>query len=54
MDKTERALQIWQALVSAAHNRPVLTYALVANLIGVGQQGRGAIAIRPFLGVLMR
>jgi hypothetical protein len=32
-----RAIQIWQVLISAAHNRQVLTYGIVADLIGVGQ-----------------
>jgi hypothetical protein len=54
MTKVERALQVWQVLIAAAYNRQILTYSIVADLIGVGQEGRGAIAIRPYLGPLMR
>lgn len=36
MTKAERAQQIWQVLVSAASNRQVLTYGLVADRIGMG------------------
>jgi hypothetical protein len=51
MDKYDRALQIWQVLISAAHNRQILTYEIVAELIGLGRQG--AIAIGPaYLGIL--
>ena len=52
MTRVERALQIWQILISAAHNRQVLTYEIVADLIGIGK--KGAIGIRSYLGVLMR
>lgn len=50
--RLERALQIWQVLISAAHNRQVLTYEIVAELIGVGAQA--AITIKLYLGILMR
>jgi putative restriction endonuclease len=35
MDVTQRALQIWPILTAAAHNRQVLTYQLVGELIGM-------------------
>lgn len=34
-----RALQIWQILISAAHNRQVLTYGLLAKMVGYGGGG---------------
>jgi len=36
MRKSERAQQVWQVLVSAAYNRQVLTYGILAKLIGMG------------------
>lgn len=36
MKRPERALQIWQVLVGAAHNRQILTYEILARLIGMG------------------
>jgi hypothetical protein len=36
MTRSERGQQIWQVLVSAAHNRQILTYKLLAELIGMG------------------
>ncbi len=36
MTRPERALQIWQVLVGAAHNRQILTYEILARLIGMG------------------
>jgi hypothetical protein len=50
--RLHRALQIWQVLVSAAHNRQVLTYEIVAELIGMNK--KGAIAIKLYLAILMR
>ncbi len=50
--RLRRALQIWQVLISAAHNRQVLTYGLVADLIGMGKEG--AISIKLYLAILMR
>jgi len=38
MTTYERALQIWQILISAAHNRQVLTYEIVGKHIGLGPQ----------------
>jgi alkylated DNA nucleotide flippase Atl1 len=49
MTKSERAQQVWQVLVSAAHNRQVFTYGILANLIGMGP---GTLA-RP-LGCVMK
>jgi hypothetical protein len=54
MTKLQRALQVWQVLISAAHNRQVLTYKIISALIGVGMHGSGAIAMGPYLAVLMR
>lgn len=54
MTHIERAIQVWQVLISAAHNRQVLTYEIVADLIGLGQHGKGAIALSTYLGTLMR
>jgi alkylated DNA nucleotide flippase Atl1 len=34
--REERAQQIWQVLVSAAHDHQIITYAEVADLIGMG------------------
>lgn len=39
MTINERALQIWQILISAAHNRQVLTYEIVGNLTGLQPLG---------------
>lgn len=36
MKRSERALQIWQILISAAHNRQILTYKIVGNYTGMG------------------
>jgi uncharacterized protein involved in copper resistance len=36
MKRSERAMQIWQILISAAHNRQVLTYKIVGELTGMG------------------
>jgi len=35
MTRAERALQIWQVLIGAAHNRQILTYEILAGLIGL-------------------
>ena len=39
MTTNERALQIWQILISAAHNRQVLTYEIVGKLTGLQPLG---------------
>lgn len=36
MKREERAQQIWQVLVSAAHNHQIITYGELASLIGMG------------------
>jgi hypothetical protein len=36
MKRSERAVQIWQILISAAHNRQILTYKLVGKHTGMG------------------
>jgi alkylated DNA nucleotide flippase Atl1 len=51
MTRIERALQVWQVLTCAAHNRQVLTYELVAERIGLGG---GARALAQILGIVMR
>jgi hypothetical protein len=39
MTSHERAVQIWQVLISAAHNRQTLTYEGLGALIGVPPHG---------------
>lgn len=39
----QRAAQIWAVLALAAHNRQVLTYDIVAQLIGVPRMGLGRL-----------
>lgn len=39
----ERATQVWSVLALAARNRQVLTYGIVADLIGVPMPGLGKI-----------
>jgi hypothetical protein len=39
MNTYERAVQIYQVLISAAHHRQLLTYDIVGKLIGVPRQG---------------
>ena len=39
MNTYERAIQIYQILISAAHNRQLLTYDIVGKHIGVPRQG---------------
>ncbi len=34
-----RAQQIWQILISLAHNRQIITYKMLADLIGIGGGG---------------
>jgi hypothetical protein len=41
MTTYERALQIYQVLIAAAHSRQTLTYELVGRLIGVPGRGLG-------------
>ena len=43
MTLAERALQVWQVLIAAAHNRQTLTYGDVAHLTGMATQGLGRI-----------
>ncbi len=40
---SERALQIWSVLALAAKNRQVLTYDILAKLIGVPRAGLGQL-----------
>lgn len=49
MTTFERALQIYQVLIGAAHNRQVLSYRIVGELVGLPQQGLAA-----HLGHIMR
>jgi hypothetical protein len=39
MTTYERAIQIYQILIGAAHNRQVLTYPLLSKMIGVPARG---------------
>jgi hypothetical protein len=43
MKASERAAQLWAVLALAARNRQVLTYDIVAQLIGVARQGLGQL-----------
>jgi hypothetical protein len=54
LQRLVRAVQIWQVLISAAYHRQVLTYEIVSDLIGVGTDGSGAIALSLYLGILMK
>jgi hypothetical protein len=36
LTRAERAMQIWQVLIAAARNRQILTYKLLAQMIGMG------------------
>lgn len=49
MTTNERALQLWQILISAAHNRQVLTYEIVGKIAGINPKGLGT-----YLGPIMR
>ena len=51
MKNTERALQIWQVLAGAAHNRQILTYEILADLIGSGPI---TVSLTQPLGLLMK
>ena len=39
MKRTERAMQIWQILLGAAHNRQTVTYGQIADHLGLGGAG---------------
>lgn len=39
MTQNERAVQIWSVLALAARNRQVLTYSILAGLVGIPRQG---------------
>jgi hypothetical protein len=49
MTRGERAQLAWQVLLGAAHNRQILTYTLLGDLIGMGP---GTLA--PVLGLIMK
>ncbi len=38
-NRPSRALQVWQILIAAAHNRQILTYKMLAALVGYGGAG---------------
>lgn len=44
-----RAVQIWQILISKAHNRQIITYGILADLLGLG----GAIILAQPLSIIM-
>lgn len=50
MTRSERAMQIWQILISAAHNRQTLTYGQVAEHL----EFEGAGVLAQILGCIMR
>jgi hypothetical protein len=39
MTSAERAVQIWQVLIGAAHHRQTITYEELTKLIGMGDKG---------------
>lgn len=41
MTTYERAIQIYQVLIAAAHNRQTITYKMLGDLIGLPPQGLG-------------
>lgn len=49
MKRSERAMQVWQILIAAAHNRQTLTYGQVANYLGF----EGAGVLSQILGCIM-
>lgn len=49
MTRSERAMQVWQILVSAAHNRQTLTYGQVAEHL----EFEGAGVLAQILGCIM-
>jgi len=53
MTQAEWALRIWQVLVGAAHFRQVLTYKILADMIGIGPPGKGAGVLSKPLGHVM-
>ena len=54
MRKVERALQIWQVLLCAAHNRQVLTYELLADIIGVDSNPLDDITVLENVSVVIK
>lgn len=50
MTRSERAMQVWQILISSANNRQTLTYGQVADYLGF--DGAGVLA--QILGCIMR
>lgn len=50
MTRPERAIQIWQVLISLAHNRQTITYEKLSELIGMGNV---AVALTQPLELLM-
>lgn len=50
MTRSERAMQVWQILVGAAHNRQTLTYGQVAAYL----EFEGAGVLAQILGYIMR
>lgn len=44
-----QAVQIWQILISKAHNRQIITYGILADLLGLG----GAIILAQPLSIIM-
>lgn len=50
MNRSERAMQVWMILISAAEQRKTLTYGMVANHLGF----HGAGVLAKILGRIMR
>jgi len=49
MNRSERAMQVWQILIAVAHERRTITYGEVADLLGF--EGAGVLA--QILGLIM-
>lgn len=53
MKSSERALQMWQILISAAHNRQTLTYGQMSELVDLGPASTGGVVVSQHLGLLL-
>jgi hypothetical protein len=50
MTRAERAMQIWQILIAAAHDRRTFTYGQIANLLDFKGAGVVASFLNPIMG----
>jgi hypothetical protein len=37
--RPSRAVQVWQILIGAAHNRQTITYTMLSEIVGFGGEG---------------